>query len=50
MGESEKRTAPPPPPLSGTFVRIPPKKESRKPWGSDYDNYEDYYYEEDEVQ
>ena len=33
------------------MVRIPPPKKeiSRKPWGSDYDNYEDYYYEEDEV-
>ena len=36
---SEKQPSPPPP---------QPKKE-RKPWGSDYDNYEDYYYEEDEV-
>ena len=37
--ESEKQPSPPP----------PPQKKERKPWGSDYDNYEDYYYEQEEV-
>ena len=43
--ESEKQNLPPP---LGKIVKLP-VKEDRKPWGSDYDNYEDYYYEEDEV-
>lgn len=33
--QSEKKSSPPP--------------KARKPWGNDYDNYEDYYYEQDEV-
>ena len=43
--ESEKQNLPPP---SGKIVKLP-VKEDRKPWGSDYDNYEDYYYEQEEV-
>ena len=45
LHESEKQPLHRPSP---TIVKLTQRKE-QKPWGNDYDNYEDYYYEQDDT-